>query len=391
MSEDRNGSMILSALPPQQTEPGEQPPTQSPPKLHGATPFNIVQTNAIAPGLTNQAALPGAELARQRQARGWTIPEVADQLNLATRQITAIENDDYATLPGIAIVRGFVRAYAKLLKIDPVPLLATMPANPTASLVEPTQQRRALPHAHFSEPRLNGSSYAGNASKWYSALLIAVALIGAIALGQHFEVLPIDLSSMVAKFKSRMSSSDGDPATSTTSTPGVSSADNATANVIKNPVTETTTAFAPAVKSVVVPSANIVPPATVPAAVIIPAPPASQPASAIANAAANAAQSAPSAPLALNPATALAKAAATGDASSQLVLNLRDDSWIEIRGTRNTVASKLYRAGTTEIFDITEPVQLIIGNAAGVDATLRGAPLALQTTAKNNVARLNLK
>ena len=73
------------------------------------------------------------------------------------------------------------------------------------------------------------------------------------------------------------------------------------------------------------------------------------------------------------------------------MLTLRDDSWIEIRGTRSTVASKLYRAGATQTFDITEPVQLIVGNAAGVDATLRGAPLVLQTSAKNNVARLNLK
>ena len=65
---------------------------------------------------------PGAELARQREARGWTVAEVADQLNLAARQIAALEADNYAALPGMAIVRGFIRAYAKLLKIDATPL-----------------------------------------------------------------------------------------------------------------------------------------------------------------------------------------------------------------------------------------------------------------------------
>ena len=67
---------------------------------------------------------PGAQLALQRQARGWSIEEVATQLNLAARQIQAIEADNYAALPGMASVRGFIRGYAKILKVDPSPLLA---------------------------------------------------------------------------------------------------------------------------------------------------------------------------------------------------------------------------------------------------------------------------
>src|ERR1700736_2109394 len=66
---------------------------------------------------------PGAQLAAQRQALNWSIEQVANQLNLAPRQIQAIEADNYAALPGMASVRGFIRAYAKLLKIDAAPLL----------------------------------------------------------------------------------------------------------------------------------------------------------------------------------------------------------------------------------------------------------------------------
>ncbi len=73
--------------------------------------------------LTNTTSL-GERLAAERNVREWTIEYVASQLNLAARQIQALENENYAALPGMASVRGFVRAYAKLLKVDPAPLIA---------------------------------------------------------------------------------------------------------------------------------------------------------------------------------------------------------------------------------------------------------------------------
>lgn len=46
--------------------------------------------------------------------------------NLSPRQIHALETDNHALLPGIAIVRGFIRAYAKLLRVDAAPILAAV-------------------------------------------------------------------------------------------------------------------------------------------------------------------------------------------------------------------------------------------------------------------------
>jgi cytoskeleton protein RodZ len=80
------------------------------------------------------------------------------------------------------------------------------------------------------------------------------------------------------------------------------------------------------------------------------------------------------------------------DIKDMLVLKLREDSWIEIKKSdRSTLIARLVKAGTTETFNITGPVSLTVGNASGVDATLRGTPLALQSDAKSNVARLTLK
>jgi len=70
------------------------------------------------------AASPGAKLAAGRVALGWTVEQVAAQLKLAPRQIIALEKDDYPALPEAAIVKGFTRAYAKLVKLDPDPILA---------------------------------------------------------------------------------------------------------------------------------------------------------------------------------------------------------------------------------------------------------------------------
>lgn len=73
--------------------------------------------------------LPGASLRAAREARNLSIFEVAQSLKFGPRQVTALEADDYAALPaGATFQRGFLRSYAKLLKIDAEPLLAMLDA-----------------------------------------------------------------------------------------------------------------------------------------------------------------------------------------------------------------------------------------------------------------------
>jgi cytoskeleton protein RodZ len=92
------------------------------------------------------------------------------------------------------------------------------------------------------------------------------------------------------------------------------------------------------------------------------------------------------------------KPAAPASGQNTLVLKLRDTSWIEIRrtgeakpGTSGVLMSHIARAGTTETFEVTEPVAITIGNATGIEATFRGQPLNIKPGPKTNVARLNLK
>ena len=65
----------------------------------------------------------GQELAAAREARGLALADVAQQLKFAPRQLEALEQEQFSALPGATFARGMVRSYARLLKLDPEPLV----------------------------------------------------------------------------------------------------------------------------------------------------------------------------------------------------------------------------------------------------------------------------
>jgi cytoskeleton protein RodZ len=68
----------------------------------------------------------GAELARLREERGMALTDVAQQLKFAPRQLEALEQERFDLLPGGTFVRGMVRAYSRLLKVEAEPLLGRL-------------------------------------------------------------------------------------------------------------------------------------------------------------------------------------------------------------------------------------------------------------------------
>ena len=116
----------------------------------------------------------GAELARARQAAGLAVADVAQQLKFATRQIEALEQGRYQDLPTGTFARGMVRSYARLVKIDPEPLverIAAQVAVPDNATVV-ASARRPIPIVDNS--RRTNLTYAG--------LSLAILLvIGAVA------------------------------------------------------------------------------------------------------------------------------------------------------------------------------------------------------------------
>ncbi len=66
---------------------------------------------------------PGAQLAQARADLHLAHEDVAAKLHLATHQIQALEQNDYASLPGATYVRGYLKSYALLLGLSPEPIL----------------------------------------------------------------------------------------------------------------------------------------------------------------------------------------------------------------------------------------------------------------------------
>jgi cytoskeleton protein RodZ len=89
----------------------------------------------------DSAGLPtaGDQLAAARQSRGMSVGEIAQQLKLSPWQVEALESNDLKRLPSPVFVRGFIRNYARLLKLDPALVLPVAehhaPAAPLANAV----------------------------------------------------------------------------------------------------------------------------------------------------------------------------------------------------------------------------------------------------------------
>jgi cytoskeleton protein RodZ len=332
-----------------------------------------------------QTLTPGEQLAARRQELNWTIEQVAAQLNLAPRQIQAIEADNHPALPGIASVRGFIRSYARLLRMDPAPLLQ-MISDAAPALHDAAPLRRALPNTTFSVSRISATEGSRLSPKVLVGVSLLVVVSAVIVAGKRLgwnSLLPQSISSRMDSGMTLFSGArQNAPATNAGS--ASANAQNDAAKTAAGATTQTT------IVPLTIPTAAS-DPAPVPASVpVVSAPVVSAPV-----VSANAkAESAPpvSTPAAQTATASEPAAAADAGAADMLVFKLREDSWIEIRrADRSTMISRLVKAGSTESFKLTGPVSVTVGNASGVDATLRGAPLALQAEGKGNIARLKLK
>jgi cytoskeleton protein RodZ len=315
--------------------------------------------------------IPGKTLAAQREAMGWTVEQVADQLKLAVRQVVALEQGDYANLPGPAVVRGFVRAYAKVVKLDAAPLVAQIAlATPAPTDATSTTVRRDKP-ASFSQVRFPSNSK--RASKLPLVLIaLAVLVFGAGGAAWYLGMIPAALLSRSAPAASTTVPVAGSESQLTTLPAPIEERPvSAQPDTLAKPADTMTPVITNSVPLISVPpptpSGNTLPGMSSPAGI----------------SPAGVAPAAPVRPVAVAP------MAATSDA---LVLHVREDSWIDVRPAKGkSLFSGLVKGGKTETIIVNQPVLLIVGKPSAVDATLRGAALALPAVPGGRVARVQLK
>jgi len=116
----------------------------------------------------------GGELARAREALGLALADVAQQLKFAPRQLEALEQERFDLLPGGTFARGMVRSYARLLKLDPEPLVSriggTLDASNTGRLAE-----------RYREPVPFSDSARRSTLIYLGLSLVILAAVGALA------------------------------------------------------------------------------------------------------------------------------------------------------------------------------------------------------------------
>lgn len=273
----------------------------------------------------------GAALRAARESRQLGLADVAQRLKLGVRQIEALENGDWAVLPGSTFVRGFVRNYARMLGIESETLLArldTTLAKPVVSLDIPESASGSMPAP---------AAATGRRDRSFVVLGIVLALLAGVA----YLMLPNDLSALRDKAQGLL--------------------DAAARREDKAPAPAT----APAKDAAPEP---VFPPGQTPQQVMNPqlqAPPQLEPAKADAGAPA---------------------------AAGALRLAFSGESWVEVRDRDGKVLfSEKRAAGGDQSLDGAPPLALVIGKASAVTLTWRGKAVDLAPHTKGEVARLTLE
>lgn len=276
-------------------------------------------------------------LAEAREARGWSVQEVASHLKLTVRQVHAMEEGAIEQLPGLAFARGFVRNYARLLDLDPARYLDAL---------EPMQ---AAPQSLESPMEDLGRLPGGSAIGRYPALpaaALTLALLVLVVCGWYFGWFEpreeASLADVVAQSEAR-ANMEAEASAALASAPIVASVESAP---VAAPV-----ASAPVVAQ------------SVPVVVAQSAP-----------------QAAASAPLAAG--------------EQRVRFNFSGESWVEVRdGGGKVIFSRLNPAGSETEVQGAGPLSITVGNAAQVKATVNGKAFDIQPfiAAGKTVARFKLQ
>lgn len=312
----------------------------------------------------------GDFLRQAREARGLSVDEIARTLKLGVKQLEALEASRWAALPGHTFIRGFVRNYARLVNVDPGPLMAQLDQQlepPKSNLAVPETRPANLPYSGFDVSRKSRQM----------VLLGGGALL--LAAAAYF-LMPNDLSALRANAQSLLDSvgrkeSESSVATSVAAEPALPPGQ--TLQQTLNPQAQTPVSAESEPAKAVEPTPTPAPKAETPVApasqpAILTPPPSLQPSPVT--------QPAPIAP----------PAAVGGTPQIRVVADKM--AWVEIRDRDNkAVFSQRMAAGVEQALSGQGPLSVVIGYAPGVRLFWHGQAIDLAPHTKGDVARLVLE
>jgi cytoskeleton protein RodZ len=292
----------------------------------------------------------GAALLRERRRQGLSLGDISRQLKLSVRQVEALERDDYSGYKGPVFIHGFIRNYAKLLGLDPDPLIRA-----TDSMLNPP----AVPVAAPREPDRPRPVRAEQRKSRLWPAIVTVLVIG-IAMSVYFG--------------GRRAPDGG------RSAPSVATRDK-TASVPRAPVEA---------KTVVETKPGAEPKKETEVAVK----PAAKPEKKPEVKEVKEVKTEPKSNTAEQRAPADTGGAIAADAAGRMVVRMQfeQDSWVEIKDRNgNTIFGQLNPAGSRRSARGEPPLTIVIGNAAGVRLFQGDKSIDLAPYTRVDVARLTLE
>lgn len=272
----------------------------------------------------------GAQLRTAREAKKMAVADIALTLKLGNRQVEALENGDWGSLPGNTFIRGFVRNYARIVGLEIEPLMAELDR-----VLQAPKQQLAVHESSLADMPQTGSRQ----KRDLAFPLLGLGLVAvAVAI---FVFLPNDISALRSAAQGLIDNFSRKEVPVEAAKPAEAKAD---------PV------FPPGVtpQQVMTPQAANAP-AEAPGSASLPAPQQLQP-------------------------------------EAPLRLVFEKESWVEVRDKEGKVVFSQRNAGGTEQ-DVAGqgPFALVVGFAPGVKVLFRGKPVDLAPHTRGDVARLNLE
>lgn len=288
----------------------------------------------------------GEILLAARTGKNLSLKDVSNNLRLSTRQIEALESNEFSALPQPMITRGFIRNYARLLELDAEPLLESYR----------TRMPETLPSALSVQSSMHQVTLGKSSQPWLKYILGSIlVLLFLVAWFFYIEHMP---------------------------------------EPVKPPVSSAVVEAPQSVEPAVIPLPEVALPAAE-----------RQPESVDT---ANTAEAVTSAEIVSDKNTNVAQVAPTEKQAAvkevvtttspviaptkAVELSVSEQTWVRVTNKSGSVIyEKMLAANSTDGFDGQPPFSLWIGNAKAVTLTFMGKPVDISSQTKNNIARVTLE
>jgi len=321
----------------------------------------------------------GERLRREREMRGIGLDEIATATKISTRNLRALEDEKFSQLPGGIFNKGFVRAYAKFLGIDQDQIVAEYEAasQETESARE-QKLKQDFVQAEFRKQKKDDDQEISLEPKSQWGTIAAIVLIAAIGYGgynyyqrrkadklQQPQAPPVAVQHPPQTQPTPVTPPVAQSATEAKTPATTSNA--AVPSIATTPATSTTDT-----KSTETAKPDAKKPDSTKATQTPPADPTK---SASQKTDVPAATTAPKSGTEQKSPTTEPKPATTAGPPFELKIKVNKQSWVSIKADGKTLVNGTLQPGTEKTFKATEKIDVILGNAGGVEVSYNGKPV----------------